>query len=690
MTARGAAGLLSFLIPLCLFLFTLCPTAYWLDSGELIACASSLGIAHPTGYPLYVVLGRLFSQIPLGETAERISSLSAASAAASSFFLYLGCLSLSGGAIASLSASLTASLSLSLWDVSNTAEVYSLNIFFTALAVFLMLRVTRGGGPAAVCLLAYSLGLGMTNHLTLGALLPAAVLAVFFSGGSHGTCGRRNVPVLMLFLLAGLSLYFFLPLRAGQDPALNWGDPRSPERIIAHLTLGSQSGYFFTRTAGEVLGMFGGIRDFYLSGFGLPASLLIVAGCIMLFRREPRLCACLLVPIAVLTFFVVNFGSGAKMAEEQESFYLPATVFAGLFLALPLARFLEAVKARWPGGLLLPLARLLVLLVPLQLALANFPQVDKRGDRSAMSFAGAVYESMRKPALLLTDHTSLAFLFTYAQLVEGRWKDAVVLYIPLLSQDWYRRKAERHSEGLVISPADVERNIAFLVRENHEKFSIYALQAHPRKVIPLQYLTPHGPVMRVGLAPAVIDRETIESHRRLLAPMERDSSSLANANYRANLSVIDLTAAATFVRSGFPEDAVAETEKSLLLDPRSPAPYLMLAEIREMQGENEEAERFYRKALEREPANAGAMLRLAALLEEAGSMEEALSLYREAVSAGRGSPRAEARLGLLLLERGIDVEEALSHLERAVSLGDSTKEVQDAIRELRERGRGND
>ena len=65
-------GLLAFL----LYLITACPTVYFGDSGELIAAAESLGVAHPPGYPLYTLLGRLFAMLPLGGLDFRMNLLS--------------------------------------------------------------------------------------------------------------------------------------------------------------------------------------------------------------------------------------------------------------------------------------------------------------------------------------------------------------------------------------------------------------------------------------------------------------------------------------------------------------------------------------------------------------------------------------------------------------------------------------
>ena len=67
-----------FCISFAVYFFTLCPTIFVGDSGELTAAALSCGIAHPPGYPLYVILGKLFSLIIPGEgTAYEINMFSA-------------------------------------------------------------------------------------------------------------------------------------------------------------------------------------------------------------------------------------------------------------------------------------------------------------------------------------------------------------------------------------------------------------------------------------------------------------------------------------------------------------------------------------------------------------------------------------------------------------------------------------
>ena len=75
------ACLLVFVIAFGFYLLTLAPTVTLVDSGELILACHSLGIAHPPGFPLYVLIGHLFAQLPFGNVAYRLNLMSALFAA---------------------------------------------------------------------------------------------------------------------------------------------------------------------------------------------------------------------------------------------------------------------------------------------------------------------------------------------------------------------------------------------------------------------------------------------------------------------------------------------------------------------------------------------------------------------------------------------------------------------------------
>ena len=86
---RVSCALAAFLVPLLLYLDTLAPTVLTYDSGMLQTKAYTLGIGHPTGYPTFILLGKLFTYLPFGDVAYRVNLSSAVYAALTSLFVYL-------------------------------------------------------------------------------------------------------------------------------------------------------------------------------------------------------------------------------------------------------------------------------------------------------------------------------------------------------------------------------------------------------------------------------------------------------------------------------------------------------------------------------------------------------------------------------------------------------------------------
>ena len=92
----AAGSLLAFLAPLVVYIITLAREITFVDSGELSAVAAGLGIAHPPGYPLFTLLGRLFTLLPFGTVAFRVGLLSAFTTALAALLLYRSAVTITG------------------------------------------------------------------------------------------------------------------------------------------------------------------------------------------------------------------------------------------------------------------------------------------------------------------------------------------------------------------------------------------------------------------------------------------------------------------------------------------------------------------------------------------------------------------------------------------------------------------
>jgi len=239
---------------LVLYILTLSPTTAMWDTSEYIATAHILGIPHPPGNALFVVLGKAWSLLlaPLGlSVAVRINLLAAVTSAAAAGFYFLvahrvlwgilpggqaegdgpspasraGLLPMVGAGLALL----LSATAFTVWNQSTVNEkVYTVSVMVIAAVVWLVLRwrdlKDEPRGLRYLLWAVYLLALGSTNHLMSVLPLPALGLFILMVGPTvllKKELWIRAVPLVIL----GLSFNLFLPIRAAQDPVINEGDP---------------------------------------------------------------------------------------------------------------------------------------------------------------------------------------------------------------------------------------------------------------------------------------------------------------------------------------------------------------------------------------------------------------------------------------------------------------------------------
>jgi hypothetical protein len=239
-TPPYGSAVLAGLAAWCLYALTLAPTTAFWDTSEYIATAHIVGIPHPPGNPLFVVVGRVWSLLlaPLGlPVAVRINLLAATTSAAATGFLYLVAQRLlaglhGSGRVARVGAAASAMLgatAFTVWNQSNVNEkVYTLSVLVIAavswLAVLWHDRKNEPGSARYLLWAVFLLAIGSTNHPM--SLLPAPALALLVL--VSGPVGLLKAPVLaraVALVLLGLSFNFVLPVRAARGPVINEGEP---------------------------------------------------------------------------------------------------------------------------------------------------------------------------------------------------------------------------------------------------------------------------------------------------------------------------------------------------------------------------------------------------------------------------------------------------------------------------------
>src|SRR5574341_536410 len=217
--SRLVPALLALAIPLLVYSFTLSPAVSLIDSGELAVVCYTLGISHPTGYPLYTLLGKIVSGLPFGAVIDKLNFLSALFASGAALFFYLALRELLAKVTGADGENLLANLGIAgmasymafspaLWSLAVTNEVYALHIFFVSLTVFLWLKWDSMRSERVFFLICLVYGLSFTNHMTSILFFPSLLIFLWSGWGKTLFTRRRLLLGSVLFLL-GFSLYLY-------------------------------------------------------------------------------------------------------------------------------------------------------------------------------------------------------------------------------------------------------------------------------------------------------------------------------------------------------------------------------------------------------------------------------------------------------------------------------------------------
>jgi tetratricopeptide (TPR) repeat protein len=398
----------------------LAPSVAWFDSGELAAAAVQLGVPHPTGFPLFDLLGHAFARLPLGPSALRVHLLGA-TAALTGVWLWRRALRLPE---LPLPVRIPLDFALLLLPLLPHAvllhvratEVYPLVWLATGLLAWTWTHLAPGRRVIALGLLT---GLGTGIHVE-AALLPALAwpCAVWLLVRIQRRAVLPVVGLSVLLALLGATCLLYLPLAAARNPAFSWGDLTTLPALVDHLTGASIRAAFADRI--------GGVREgtaalahlltrdaLWLLG---PAAL----GMTWLARQRPGAARLTLALIGADALYsaVIN-----PMGLRDDQAGLVALLGVGLLAGVAAQRMLDRVREnplRWP-------ALALVLTGVATLATGALHRAPQQDLRAGARWADGLWRDVPPGALLVaaSDHSNAACLWT--QTAEGVRPDALCM-----------------------------------------------------------------------------------------------------------------------------------------------------------------------------------------------------------------------------------------------------------------------
>jgi hypothetical protein len=495
-----------------IYLTTLAPSVIQIDSGELAAVQATLGIAHPTGYPLFTITGYIFSLIPLPFTdIYKLNLLAAIWCAASiGIFVYtakyvldnllyfaparilttgkeikkkknqaiekstVASLPENKKYLAAISGGLILAFSKTFWSQSISVEVYSLHIFLiSCIILFLIKAYVEENSIDKLSknwiLFTVFLALGFTNHMTTLLILPASAYLFFNKFGFNKKSLIKIFLLLLIFIPIFIVLYSYLPLRAAQNPTFNWGNPVDFEKIVRHITGKQYRVWLFSSAEAAKKQLIYFINSLF-SEFSINLFIAFV-GIIFSFSYAKRFGIFILISFITTILYSINYD-----INDIDSYFLLAYISIAFFSVLGTVKILSMLKFKsYPYSLGILLIAVFILLP----AYFNYSKVNRSNNYAYEDYTKELLGSVTNNAVIFSyqwDHfISPSYYF---QLVENYREDVVIIDKELLRRSWYYNQLE-HMHPEVVKGIKTEINMflnALKPFENGEKYDSNLLE----------------------------------------------------------------------------------------------------------------------------------------------------------------------------------------------------------------------
>jgi hypothetical protein len=358
-----------------LYLPTLAPGATFTDGPELVAAVVGLGVAHPTGYPLFILVGHAFTKLlalPILACVklEFMNALCAAGAAVFTAHTVRQLVALKRPAspdadVAGLFAGLMLAIAPLVWEEVRIPEVYAMHLLLVAWAGYAWVRFAATGRTAYVLLAALPMGMGLAHHVTMVYMLPPALVyllvrrpfffVAWFSypvvwivrrfrpsfAASRVWDGWWGFPVACVVGFLPLLSYGYLVWANRHSAGVPWGDVDGWEGLYAHFTGRQYQGFMHSLDrAGHVTRLLG-IAPLFDLQFLPEGTVLFLSGLVVAFRRTWR------PALFFLLFLLLNVAHGAHYGVgDYGTYYIPACYACAVFIGLGLEGLLGLARAR--------------------------------------------------------------------------------------------------------------------------------------------------------------------------------------------------------------------------------------------------------------------------------------------------------------------------------------------------------
>lgn len=440
---------------LVVYLGTLAPGLTWAndgsDGGDLIAAAATGGVAHPTGYPFYLLLAGLFQSLPVGSLAFRTNLMSAIVTVLAAVLMYeiVSHSRVPSGSkpawLGGMVSGYAFGLAPLVWSQAVITEVYALQAFLTALILYLYTRASPPGNADQKQRDSWRglvLGLAVGNHVTTLLLVPAVLVMGSFreqaDASTHGKLSwfqnlefdRSAFLRQSVTFVAGLSIYLVIPLRALGHPSVNWGNAVTPSRFWWLVSGQLYQSYYLQFNLSGFWERFQSWAELLIEQFGLPGLVLGLSG-LVIFGARSRLYALTGWIAAISLIFAVFYRS-----NDSHVYLIPMLMSFAIWVGLGIEGLVRPLSMQRP---ILGFGLGLILIGYLAgRSVVHLSEVSACDDQRAEAFGREVLSAAPENAIVFAKGDDAVFSLWYFHFALGERPDLIVLAEDLLQFDWYQ------------------------------------------------------------------------------------------------------------------------------------------------------------------------------------------------------------------------------------------------------------
>jgi len=372
---------------------------------------------------------------------------------------------------------LALAFSRTFWFQSTSVEVYSLHLLLITAIILLLIKAYIHSSKADELkpwlLFAVVLALGFTNHMTTLLILPGTAYLYFSRYRINQASIKRVLLMILIFIPVLILIYLYLPVRASQNPIINWGNPVDMERILRHISGKQYQVWLFSS-------MEAAKKQFIYFIEALPTEfyftlVISVIGLLYSYIKAKKLFLLLLITFLSTVLYSINYD-----IHDIDSYFLLAFVMIAFFSALGAVKIFTMKDAS---------EKIVMGILGIVLAIQvyfNYDKVNQSGNYTFEDYTKELMSSVSENAIIFSYQWDFFISASYFyQFVENYRTDVKIVDKELLRRSWYYNQINNYDPDLLKGiEKEVDQFLAELQPfERGEKFNAQKLESLYRTIM---------------------------------------------------------------------------------------------------------------------------------------------------------------------------------------------------------------